>query len=105
MLPLSSSLRNPPSAIVHPRARAGCTRSIDGYRVLLHKDSKDIAIYSRNGVDFTSRFPAIAYVLAHLPTKSVIIEAEAVAVTAQGLPNFSALHRRAAKPEDICCYA
>jgi bifunctional non-homologous end joining protein LigD len=77
----------------------------DGYRVQLHKDGKDIAIYSRNGLDFTSRFPAIAYVLAHLPTRSVIIDAEAVAVTAQGLPNFSALHRRRAKPEEVCCYA
>jgi len=77
----------------------------DGYRVQLHKDGKDIAIYSRNGIDFTSRFPAIAYVLAHLPTRSVIIDAEAVAVTAQGLPNFAALHRKAGKTEDICCYA
>jgi bifunctional non-homologous end joining protein LigD len=77
----------------------------DGYRVQLHKDGKDIAIYSRNGIDFTSCFPAIAYLLAHLPTRSVIIDAEAVAVTAQGFPNFAALRRKAAKAEDICCYA
>jgi bifunctional non-homologous end joining protein LigD len=43
--------------------------------------------------------------LAHLPTKAVIIDAEAVAVTARGLPDFGALHRRRAKPEDVCCYA
>ena len=38
----------------------------DGYRVQLHKDGKEVAIYSRNGIDFTSRFPVIAYALAHL---------------------------------------
>ena len=73
----------------------------DGYRVQRHKDGKEVAIYSRNGVDFSSRWPSIAYALAQLPTKIAIIDAELVAVTAQGLPNFSALHRRRAKPEDI----
>ena len=77
----------------------------DGYRVQLHKDGKDVVIYSRNGVDFTSRFPAIAYALASLPTKSVIVDAEAVACNANGMPDFVALHGRGAKPEDICCWA
>ena len=43
--------------------------------------------------------------MAQLPTKRVIIDAEAVAATAHGLPDFRALHRRRAKPEDIVCYA
>lgn len=51
----------------------------DGYRVQLHKDGNDVAIYSRNGVDFTSRFSAIAHALKHLPTRTLIIDAEAVA--------------------------
>ena len=76
----------------------------DGYRVQLHKDGKEVAIYSRNGMDFTQRFPAVAYALAHLPTRTAIIDAEVVAVTAKGLPDFAALLRRTAKPEDICCY-
>ena len=76
----------------------------DGYRVQLHKHGKAITIYSRNGFDFTQRFPAVACALAHLPTRTAIIDAEVVAVTAQGLPDFAALLRRTAKPEDICCY-
>ena len=58
-----------------------------------------------HGIDFTERFPSIAYALARLPARRVIIDAEVVAVTARGLPNFFALHLRRAKPEDICCYA
>jgi ATP-dependent DNA ligase len=53
-------------------------------------------------IDFTTRFPTIAYGLAQLPTKRVIIDAELVAATAKGLPDFNALLRRSAKPEDIC---
>ena len=77
----------------------------DGYRVQLHKDGKTVAIYSRNGIDFTSRFPAIAHALVHLPAKAIIIDAEAVACNAKGMPDFVALHGRGAKPEDICCWA
>ena len=77
----------------------------DGYRVQLHKDGKTVAIYSRNGIDFTSRFPAIAHALVHLPAKAIIIDAEAVACSAKGMPDFISLHGRGAKPEDICCWA
>jgi hypothetical protein len=77
----------------------------DGYRVHLHKEGKDVAIYSRNGINFNARFPDIAHALAHFPVKAIIIDAEAVACNAKGMPDFSALHGREAKPEDICCWA
>jgi bifunctional non-homologous end joining protein LigD len=77
----------------------------DGYRAQLHKRGKDVSIYSRNGANFTSRFPTIAYALAHLPTRNAVIDAELVAADARGTPDFFALHGRRAKPEDVCCYA
>ncbi len=77
----------------------------DGYRVQLHKAGKDVMIFSRNGADFTSRWPAIAYALQKLPAKSAIIDAEIVACNAQGMPDFQALHSRIAKPEDFCAWA
>ena len=77
----------------------------DGYRVQLHKAGKDVVIFSRNGADFTSRWPAIAYALQHLPAKSAIIDAEVVAFNAKGMPDFAALHRRRAKPEVFCAWA
>ena len=68
----------------------------DGYRVQLHKAGKDVVIFSRHGADFTSRWPAIAYALQSLPTKSAIIDAEVVASNAKGMPDFAALHERTA---------
>ena len=76
----------------------------DGYRVQLHKAGKDVVIFSRNGADFTSRWPAIAYALQHLPAKSAIIDAEVVANNAKGMPDFAALHGRTAKPEEFCAW-
>ena len=77
----------------------------DGYRVQLHKAGDEVVIFSRNGADFTSRWPAIAYALQHLPAKSAIIDAEVVANNAKGMPDFAALHGRTAKPEDFCAWA
>ena len=77
----------------------------DGYLVQLHKADKDVVIFSRNGAVFTSRWPAIAYALQHLPAKSAIIDAEVVACNAKGMPDFAALHGRTAKPEEFCAWA
>jgi bifunctional non-homologous end joining protein LigD len=77
----------------------------DGYRVQLHKVGENVTIFSRNGADFTSRWPAIAYALQHLPAKSAIIDAEVVACNAKGMPDFAALHGRTAAPEDFCAWA
>jgi bifunctional non-homologous end joining protein LigD len=77
----------------------------DGSRVQLHKAGNDVVIFSRNGADFTSRWPAIAYALQHLPTKSAIIDAEVVACNAKGMPDFAALHGGTAKPEEFCAWA
>ena len=38
-----------------------------------------MAIFSRNGHDYTSRFATIAYVLRDLPAKSAILDSELVA--------------------------
>jgi ATP-dependent DNA ligase len=43
----------------------------DGYRVQAHKAGSRVVIYSRNGQDFTERFPSIAQLLrsSHLAFK------------------------------------
>ena len=64
----------------------------DGYRVQLHKAGKDVVIFSRNGADFTSRWPAIAYALQQLPARTAIIDAEVVANNAKVQPAPPARH-------------
>jgi hypothetical protein len=62
----------------------------DGYRVQIHKIGKDLAIYSRNGHLFTSRFEAISYMLRELPARSVNLGATAYACVPPACTSMSA---------------
>ena len=57
----------------------------------LHKHGQAVTIYSRNGGDFTRRFPAIAAAVLGLPTRSCIIDGEVIVPDATGEPDFRAL--------------
>jgi bifunctional non-homologous end joining protein LigD len=70
----------------------------DGYRLQIHKTGKNVTLYSRNGNDFTSRFPEISRALALLPTKAVVLDAELIACRDDGSPDFSALLHRQDTP-------
>jgi bifunctional non-homologous end joining protein LigD len=76
---------------------------LDGFRVQLHKHSRVATVYSKNGADFTRRFPAIAAAVLALPVSSCIIDGELVAPGASGEPDFRALlHGRT---RGACVYA
>ena len=77
----------------------------DGYRVQAHKVGSRVIIYSRNGHDFTERFPSIAQLLHDLPAKAAVLDGEVVANDADGLPNFARLHVRWTRPYTIHLWA
>jgi len=56
----------------------------DGYRVQIHKVGSRVVVYSRNGHDFTERFPSIAQLLHELPAKTAVLDGEVVANVAPG---------------------
>jgi bifunctional non-homologous end joining protein LigD len=64
----------------------------DGWRIQLHKRSRDVALCTKNGHDYTKRLPAIAAAAAALPVRSAIIDGELTATDERGLPDFRALH-------------
>jgi bifunctional non-homologous end joining protein LigD len=64
-----------------------------------------VVIYSRNGHDFTERFPSIAQLLHELPAKAAVLDGEVVASNADGSPNFARLHVRWARPGAIRLWA
>jgi bifunctional non-homologous end joining protein LigD len=66
----------------------------DGYRVQAHKVGSRVVLFSRNGHDFTDRFPSIAQLLRELPAKTAMLDGEVVASDADGHPNFARLHVR-----------
>ena len=77
----------------------------DGYRVQAHKVGSQVVIHSRNGHDFTERFPPIAQLLHELSAKAAVLNGEVVASDADGRPNFARLHVRWTRPNTIHLWA
>jgi len=77
----------------------------DGYRVQAHKIGSRVVVFSRNGHDFTDRFPSIAQLLHELPAKAAVLDGEVVASDADGRPNFARLHVRWTRPNTIHLWA
>jgi bifunctional non-homologous end joining protein LigD len=64
----------------------------DGYRLMVRVDRGEVQLFTRNGYDWTDRFPAIAKAAAALPVTSAYLDGEAV-VEERGIPDFTALRR------------
>jgi len=63
----------------------------DGYRILAKIKSGKVRLITRNGKDWTDRFPGIAKALAKLKADSAIIDGEAVVLDDKGRSDFQAL--------------
>jgi len=61
----------------------------DGFRIIARKNGSRVKLYSRPGNDFTHRFPLIVEALARLPSRSCIIDGEAVACDDNIYPSFT----------------
>jgi bifunctional non-homologous end joining protein LigD len=74
----------------------------DGWRVQLHLEGDNAIIFSRNGNDFTARFPEIHLALILMPARAAIIDAELTACDANGMPDFSGL--LSGDPDYLCVW-
>jgi bifunctional non-homologous end joining protein LigD len=63
----------------------------DGFRVIARKSGNMVRLYSRPGNDLTGRFRTITQAVARLRVSSCIIDGEAVAFDANGVPSFDRL--------------
>ena len=63
----------------------------DGYRISATIDAGAVTIRTRNGHDWTRRFPAIADAMAALKVRSAVIDGEAVILDARGASSFAEL--------------
>ena len=63
---------------------------LNGYRALGRKSEGRARLYSRNGNDFSQRFPQVTRALDTLPDET-LIDGEVVAVDESGRPSFSSL--------------
>jgi bifunctional non-homologous end joining protein LigD len=61
----------------------------DGHRVQAHKVGLRVILFSRNGDDFSERFPSIVQELRDLPAKATVLDGEIVASDLDGRPNLT----------------
>lgn len=73
----------------------------DGWRTQAHLDrgreGRPSTLFTSKGNDWTGRFNAIADAVAALPARTVILDGEAVAIAADGRPDFHAVRSAASR--------
>jgi bifunctional non-homologous end joining protein LigD len=63
----------------------------DGYRLLVRKVDRGVALITRNGLDWTHRFARLAAAVADLPVETLLADGEVVALKQDGVSSFSML--------------
>jgi len=76
----------------------------DGYRLRLERDSNRVRLITRNGHDWSHRFPWIVESALKNRQKHFVIDGEAVVLGVDGVPDFNALHSRK-HDEEVQLYA
>lgn len=64
---------------------------LDGYRVLARVENGEVRLITRNGKDWTHRFPELATLLKPLPVASALLDGEIVALAEDGISSFRRL--------------
>jgi bifunctional non-homologous end joining protein LigD len=76
----------------------------DGWRLQLHKRGREVALFTKNGHDYTRTLPSIAQQFTAMRSvHAAVIDGELVACDDRGLPDFHSLHFRA--EGQLCVWA
>jgi bifunctional non-homologous end joining protein LigD len=76
----------------------------DGYRIVGRKAGGDVTLFSRSGLDWTVRFPAIAKAMLTLPAESALIDGEVAFVLPSGVTDFKSLQEHIDTPHPSIRY-
>jgi bifunctional non-homologous end joining protein LigD len=76
----------------------------DGYRIIARKAGDEVTLFSRSGLDWTVRFPAIAEALLSLPANIALIDGEAAFVLPSGITDFKSLQEHIDTPNPAIRY-
>ncbi len=82
---------------------------LDGYRLLARIDASvhpPVTLFTRNGHDWTDRFPAVAAALSRLPVRTAWLDGEVIALDDDGQPDFQGLQNafRGGAPKNVAYY-
>jgi len=94
-----------PSPAKAPPSGPGWLHEIkhDGYRILARRDRTGVRLITRNGSDFTDRFPYMAAALELLPVRSCIIDGEAIVCDESGVAVFELIRSHGSKMSAVLC--
>jgi ATP-dependent DNA ligase len=69
-----------PSPAEHPPSGPGWLHEVkhDGFRVLARRDVASVRLFTRNGIDWSERFPLIVQAVGALKARSCLIDGEAI---------------------------
>ena len=85
-----------PSRADRPPSGPGWVHEIkhDGFRMMVRRGVAGVRLLTRNGHDWTDRYPLIAEAVGALRVRSFLIDGEAVACDGDGMPVFDRLRYR-----------
>jgi len=66
----------------------------DGYRLIVARDGDRVRLFTRNGYDWSHRYPIIVEAALRNRAKSFVIDGEAVLLGVDGISDFAGLHSR-----------
>ena len=76
----------------------------DGYRIVARKSGDEIVLFSRSGLDWTVRFPAIAKALKKLLCDDALLDGEIAFVLPSGITDFKSLQEHIDTPHPAFHY-
>ena len=79
-----------PSPADHPPSGSSWIHEIkhDGYRLMARRDLVSIRLLTRNGNDWSDRFPLVIEAVNHLKVQSCLIDGEVVCCDERGLARY-----------------
>src|ERR1700733_2233641 len=85
-----------PRLAKQPPAGPGWIHEIkhDGFRIIAQREAGSARLITRNGHDFSGRFPLILAAVAALPVQSCAVDGEAIACDERGLSVFEMIRWR-----------
>jgi ATP-dependent DNA ligase len=96
-----------PSPAAKPPSGPGWLHEIkhDGFRLMARRDPAGVRLLTRNGHDWTRRFPLIRAAVEGLRARSCLVDGEAIAFQADGVASFELLRgRRHDRQVTLCAF-
>jgi bifunctional non-homologous end joining protein LigD len=64
----------------------------DGFRLIVLRDGDRVRLFTRNGYDWTTRYPLIVEAARRIKTSQFVLDGEAVLLGVDGISNFDGLY-------------